>query len=470
MTEKPEHDAAYWRNKLRKSGSAEREDLLQRRILAAQKPDQRESTLEQLQARQRHEDASAYAKIRHELYQGLVEVLNPQAVASANLENVQSAISEFVTAQLSDEDTPLSNVEREQLQEDLLYEILGLGPLTPLMGDPTVTDILINGPFNIFVERRGLLEKTNIRYHDAEHLMLSIERILMTSGRRVDESRPMADARLPDGSRVNVIIPPLAVNGPLVSIRRFAVKRFTLDGLVETDALTQKAADFLKLCIQARLNIIISGGTGSGKTTFLNAVAEFVPSHERILTIEDTAELRLPHEHLGTLEARPANVEGEGEVSIRQLVKNALRMRPDRIIVGESRGPEALDMLQAMNTGHEGSITTVHSNSPRDTLSRMETMMLMADVDLPQRVLREQISSAIHLVVHLSRLPSGHRKVMYITEVDELDSGIILTQDLFLTKRDDNGHKMKATGAVPNFLDFMYQNGVRVDESLFAER
>ncbi|MCG8324347.1 MAG: CpaF family protein [Thiotrichales bacterium] len=469
MNDKVENDAAHWRNILRKTGSAEREDLLQRRILAAQKPDQRESALEQLQARKKQQDASSYAKIRHELYQGLVEVLNPQAVATANLENVQNAIREFVDSEVSAEETPLSNAEHEQLLDDLLYEILGLGPLTPLMGDPSVTDILINGPDNIYVERRGLLEKTNIRYHDQEHLMLSIERILMTSGRRVDESRPMADARLPDGSRVNVIIPPLAVNGPLVSIRRFAVKRFTLDGLVEAGTLVQRAAEFLKLCIQARLNIIISGGTGSGKTTFLNAVAEYIPPSERILTIEDTAELRLPHEHLGTLEARPENVEGEGEVTIRQLVRNALRMRPDRIIVGESRGPEALDMLQAMNTGHEGSITTVHSNSPRDTLSRLETMMLMADVDLPQRVLREQISSAIHLIVHLSRLPNGQRKAMYITEVDELDSGVVLTQDIFTTKRDDDGYHMKATGAIPIFIDFMYQNGVNVDESLFAE-
>lgn len=458
------------RDSLRKKYKSS-DDTLYKRLRALKKPNFREHTIHSVSQKARTVSTTGYAKIKQEIYDGLVEVLNPQAVSSASIEQVRSAIDEYTQSILTDQDIPLSAADNIQLIDDLLYEILGLGPLTPLMTDPNVSDILVNGPYMVYVERKGRLESTDIKFIDEDHLMRSIERILSGSGRRVDESRPMADARLPDGSRVNVIIPPLSVHGATISIRRFAVKQFNLDSLVTAGALNYEAATFLKLAVEGRLNIIVSGGTGSGKTTFLNAIAENISAAERIITIEDTAELKLPHEHLVSLEARPENVEGEGEITIRQLVRNALRMRPDRIIVGESRGSEALDMMQAMNTGHEGSMTTVHSNSPRDTLSRMETMMLMADVDLPQRVLREQISSAMQLIIHLARLRDGSRKVMRITEISGLDNGVILTQDLFVTNRNDSGSMvMQATGTVPNFLDFLYQNDVIVDESLFKPK
>ncbi|MBB1160422.1 CpaF family protein [Aquariibacter albus] len=410
---------------------------------------------------------SSYSQVRHRLHRGLLEVLNPQAVAQAGMPQIQAAIEAYLDDALARESLPLSRAERDQLGEDLLYEVIGLGPLSPLMTDPTVADILINGPHQVYVERHGLLELSEVRFHDNEHLMLTIERILARVGRRVDESQPMADARLPDGSRVNVIVPPIAVHGPSMSIRRFMREVYGMKELVAGGSLTAKAAEFLRLAVKARLNIIVSGGTGSGKTTMLNCLSNHIPEGERILTVEDTAELRLNHRHIVTLEARPANAEGRGHVSIRDIVRNALRMRPDRIIVGEVRGGEALDILQAMNTGHDGSLATLHSNSPRDTLARLETMMLMAEVELPQRVLREQVGSALDLIVHLGRFADGSRRVTHITEVVDVDNGTVLTQDLFLTRREGEHIVMRGQGIVPAAAREFHERGVELDPALF---
>lgn len=410
---------------------------------------------------------SAYAQVRHRLHRGLLELLNPQAVSAASFNQIESAVTEYVTSSIEQESLPLTRPERKRLVEDLMYEVLGLGPLSPLMTDSTVSDILVNGPHQIYIERHGLLELTEINFHDDDHLMLTIERILSRVGRRIDEATPMADARLADGSRVNVIIPPLALNGPVMSIRRFMRNILDINELVSHGALKAEAAEFLKAAVEAQLNIVVSGGTGSGKTTMLNCLSQFIGEGERVLTIEDTAELQLNQQHVVRLEARPVNTEGKGQVSIRDLVKNALRMRPDRIIVGEVRGAEALDMLQAMNTGHDGSLATLHSNSPRDTLARMETMMLMAELDLPQKVLREQIGSALHLIVHVNRYSDGSRRIANITEVTGVESGTILLQDIFVTKREGERMIMQSTGIVPAILDLMAERGVPVDSELF---
>lgn len=410
---------------------------------------------------------SAYAQVRHRLHRGLLELLNPQAVSAASFNQIESAVTEYVTSSIEQESLPLTRPERKRLVEDLMYEVLGLGPLSPLMTDSTVSDILVNGPHQIYIERHGLLELTDINFHDDDHLMLTIERILSRVGRRIDEATPMADARLADGSRVNVIIPPLALNGPVMSIRRFMRNILDINELVSHGALKAEAAEFLKASVEAQLNIVVSGGTGSGKTTMLNCLSQFIGEGERVLTIEDTAELQLNQQHVVRLEARPENTEGKGQVSIRDLVKNALRMRPDRIIVGEVRGAEALDMLQAMNTGHDGSLATLHSNSPRDTLARMETMMLMAELDLPQKVLREQIGSALHLIVHVNRYSDGSRRIANITEVTGVEGGTILLQDIFVTKREGERMVMQSTGIVPAILDLMAERGVPVDSELF---
>lgn len=413
--------------------------------------------------------ASGYAQIRHRLHRGLIEVLNPQAVANATISQMQVAIEQYVTNITAQENLPLSRIERMRLLDDLLYEVMGLGPLSPLMADATVSDILVNGPQQIFVERHGMLELTDVHFHDSEHLMLTIERILSRAGRRVDEASPMADSRLPDGSRVNVIIPPLAVGGPTISIRRFMRDILRIEELVESGSFTHEAAMFMQAAVKSALNIIVSGGTGSGKTTMLNCLSQYIPEGERVITVEDTAELQLNHRHLVRLEARPSNTEGQGAVSIRDLVRNTLRMRPDRIIIGEVRGAEALDMLQAMNTGHDGSLATLHSNSPRDTLARMETMMLMADLELPQRVLREQIGSALHLIVHLNRFSDGKRKVSHITEINGVDDGVVLMQDLFVTRREGDQMVMRSTGIVPQLASVMHERGVEVDPAWFRD-
>lgn len=413
--------------------------------------------------------SSAYAQIRHRMHKGLLELLNPKAVSDASFAQIETAVTEYVNNSIEEESIPLTRPERKQLVEDLLYEVLGLGPLSQLMTDSTISDILVNGPHSIFIERHGLLEQTDINFHDNDHLMLTIERILSRVGRRVDDATPMADARLADGSRVNVIIPPLALNGPVISIRRFMRNILDIRELVSGGSMSAEAAEFLQLAVEAQLNIVVSGGTGSGKTTMLNCLSQYIGEDERVLTIEDTAELQLNQEHVVRLEARPSNTEGKGQVQIRDLVRNALRMRPDRIIVGEVRGAEALDMLQAMNTGHDGSLATLHSNSPRDTLARMETMMLMAELDLPQRVLREQIGSALHLIVHVNRYSDGSRRVANITEVAGVENNTILLQDIFVTKREHDVLTMRSAGIVPSIVTLMQERGINVPGHLFNE-
>jgi pilus assembly protein CpaF len=410
--------------------------------------------------------------IREKVHRRLLAELSP-TIRTDDVEEVRRALERIFDQTLTEERVPLSRLERAELFEQVVADILGYGPLQALLEDETITEILVNGPDQVFIERDGKLEETNLRFRDTEDLMRIIERIVSPLGRRVDESSPMVDARLPDGSRVNVIIPPLALNGPCISIRKFAKAVYSMDDLLRLNTLTKEMAEFLKACVLARLNIVISGGTSTGKTTLLNVLSSFLPNNERIITIEDAAELQLQQRHVVRLEARPPNVEGRGEVTIRQLVINALRMRPDRIVVGEVRGGEALDMLQAMNTGHDGSLTTVHSNSPRDTLHRVETMVLMAGMDLPLRAIREQIASAFDLVVHLDRLSDGSRKVVRVTEVQGMEGDVIVMQDIFqFVQTGVHGNRVEgyftATGVRPKFMDKVEAAGIFLDPSIFA--
>jgi pilus assembly protein CpaF len=369
---------------------------------------------------------------------------------------------------------PLTSADRRALLNEIASDVLGYGPIDPLLNDPEVTEVMANGPYDVYFERSGKIIRSDVRFVDEVHLRRIIDKIVGQIGRRVDEATPMVDARLPDGSRVNAIIHPLAIGGPFLTIRKFAVDPFQEADLISFGTLTQRVADFLRACVRGRLNILISGGTGSGKTTTLNVVSAYIPGDERIVTVEDAAELQLHQEHVLTLESRPANIEGQGQVSIRDLVRNTLRMRPDRIVVGEVRGAEALDMLQAMNTGHDGSLTTVHSNSPRDTLSRVETMVLMAGFDLPVKAIREQVSSAVDLIVHVSRLKDGTRRVTHVTEVEGMEGEIITLQDLFLFDFgmgvDDEGAykgRLKATGIRPSFSEDLENQGIRLPADLF---
>ena len=363
--------------------------------------------------------------------------------------------------------------ERTRLVTEIRDEMLGLGPLEPLLKDDTITEIMVNGPKKIFVEKLGKLTLTDVKFQDDQHLMNIIERILTPLGRRIDESSPLVDARLADGSRVNAIIPPLSLVGPAVTIRKFSKKPFSVENLIAFGTMDERMAQFLRACVKARINILVSGGTGSGKTTTLNVLSSFIPNTDRIVTIEDAAELRLQQDHVVTLESRPANLEGKGAITIRDLVRNALRMRPDRIIVGEVRSGEALDMLQAMNTGHDGSLTTAHANTPRDALSRLETMVLMSGLDLPVRAIREQVSSAIDLVLQQSRIRDGSRKVTYITEVQKMEGNTITTQDIFhyvQTGFDADGKSVghfESTGLQPGFLEKFAMNGVELPENFF---
>jgi pilus assembly protein CpaF len=364
--------------------------------------------------------------------------------------------------------------DRARIVADICDEMLGLGPIEPLLKDDTITEVMINGPKQIFVERAGKLFLTKVQFHDEAHLMNIIERILSPLGRRVDEASPLVDARLADGSRVNIIIHPLSLVGPCVTIRKFSKTALSVDNLIGFGSMSEDMAEFLRACVKARLNILVSGGTGSGKTTTLNVLSSFIPDDERIVTIEDAAELRLQQQHVVTLEARPSNIEGKGEITIRDLVRNALRMRPDRIIVGEVRSGEALDMLQAMNTGHDGSLTTAHANSPRDALSRLETMVLMAGMDFPVRAIREQISSAIDLIIQQSRIQDGSRKITYITEVQKMEGDTIVLQDLFRYEQshiDESGKSVGtfvSTGLQPGFLEKFRLHGVQVPKSSFG--
>ena len=394
-------------------------------------------------------------------------------VDADSADEVRRALERIFAEVLAEENLPLSRVERTQLFEQIVADILGLGAIEPFLRDDNITEILVNGPENVYIERNGILQETDVRFRDTQDVLRIIDRIVTPLGRRVDEASPMVDARLPDGSRVNVIIHPLSLVGPCISIRKFAKAVFNAEDMIRVDTMTQDMTDFLRACVQARLNIIISGGTSTGKTTLLNVLSNFLPANERIVTIEDAAELKLNQRHVVSLEARPPNIEGKGQVTIRQLVMNSLRMRPDRIVVGEVRGGEALDMLQAMNTGHDGSLTTAHSNSQRDTLSRIETMVLMAGMDLPLRAIREQISSAFDVIVHLDRLSDGGRKVVAISEVQGMEGDVIIMQDVFRYVQTGIEHRkvqgyFTATGVRPRFMDKMEVNGIFVSPKILS--
>jgi pilus assembly protein CpaF len=382
-----------------------------------------------------------------------------------------------VVEHLCDTENPLLNrMERERLIDEVLDETLGFGPLEALLKDPSISDILVNGPKNVFVERRGKLEKTDVFFRDNEHLLQIIDRIVSKVGRRVDETSPMVDARLPDGSRVNAIIPPISLDGPALSIRRFGTNPLKLEDLLNYKAFTPEMAMLLEACIKARLNVVISGGTGCGKTTLLNTLSSFIPTDERIITIEDAAELQLQQDHVVRLETRPPNIENKGAVTCRDLVKNALRMRPERIIIGECRGSEALDMLQAMNTGHSGSMTTLHANNVRDGLSRLETMIMMAGFELPIKAMRQQIASAVDLIIQANRLQGGPRRLTSITEVMNMEQDVIIMQEIFRYKQmgiDQNGRaygQFEATGVRPSFVNRLEQKGVKLPSNMFQER
>lgn len=414
---------------------------------------------------------SAYIQLRDRVQQRLLAEIHPSATRGDSAE-VRQVVERLFNETLAEFGLPMSRLERTDIFEQMLADILGLGPLEALLADDLVSEIMVNGPNTVYIERGGKLELSSVKFRDNDDVMRVIERIVAPLGRRVDESSPMVDARLPDGSRVNVIIPPLALNGPTISIRKFPKHALTPDELIKKGAMTPGIADFLRACVKAALNIVVSGGTGTGKTTVLNALSSFIPEGERILTIEDAAELRLQQQHVVRLEARPANVEGKGQITIRQLVVNALRMRPDRIVVGEVRGAETLDMLQAMNTGHEGSLTTVHSNSARDTLRRVETMVLMAGMDLPLRAIREQIASAFDLIVHLGRLSDGSRKIVQIAEVQGMEGDTIVMQDIFqfVQTTVENGKVQgyfTPTGVRPKFYSRLEAAGLFIQPSTF---
>jgi pilus assembly protein CpaF len=418
-----------------------------------------------------------YAELKAKVHHACIAKLGPELYKQDD-EDLSERVYAAVTEELAIDRTPLTREERRDIIRQLTDDILGYGPIEPLLRDETVTEIMINGPEHVYVERSGKLERSEFRFVDDSHVMRIIDKIVSQVGRRVDESSPMVDARLPDGSRVNAIIPPLALRGPTVTIRKFSRDPYTINDLIAFGTLTARAAQFVAACVKGKLNILISGGTGTGKTTTLNAMSAFIPSDERIVTIEDAAELQLQQEHVITLESRPANIEGNGEIKIRELVRNALRMRPDRIIVGEVRGAETLDMLQAMNTGHEGSLTTIHANAPRDALSRLETLVLTAGVELPHRAIREQIASAFDLLVQIERLVDGSRRVTAISEVLGMESDVVTLQDVFVASPPTEGevystaHRLlsplRATGLKPHFLEKLAAHNVVLPPSFFS--
>src|SRR5215212_7211512 len=421
--------------------------------------------------------ADPYAELKTRVHHACIAKLGPELFTAETTGDLTERVLRAVTEQLALDRTPLTRDERRQLVREITDDILGYGPLEPFLRDDSVTEIMVNGGERIYIERAGKIELSDSTFVDDAHLLRIIDKIVSQVGRRVDEASPMVDARLPDGSRVNAIIPPLALRGPTLTIRKFSRDPYTMDDLINFNTLTPKSAHFLAACVQGKLNVLVSGGTGTGKTTTLNALSAYIPGDERILTIEDAAELQLQQDHVITLESRPPNIEGQGEVRIRELVRNALRMRPDRIIVGEVRGPETLDMLQAMNTGHEGSLTTIHANSPRDALSRLETLVMTAGVELPHRAIREQIASAFDLLVQISRLVDGSRKVTHITEVLRMESDVVTLQDIFVAKppdEDSPAHMrgklltpLQCSGLKPHFLEKMAANGVVLPTNFF---
>jgi pilus assembly protein CpaF len=414
----------------------------------------------------------AYKDLKNRVQNRLIAELDPAMDVSRTSE-VRDTIREMYESILQEESIILGRRERDALFEQIVAEILGLGPLQPLLAEESVSEIMVNGPKKVFVERNGRLQRTNIAFESNEHLMRIIERIVAPLGRRIDESSPTVDARLEDGSRVNAVIPPISLQGPILTIRKFFTDPLTVEDLIRFGTVNEELMEFLKACVVAATNVVISGGTGTGKTTFLNILSNYIPKEERIITIENAAELQIRAEHVVTLESRPPNVEGRGEISIRDLVINSLRMRPDRIVVGECRGPEALDMLQAMNTGHEGSMTTLHANNTRDALSRLETMVLMAGMELPHRAIREQVASAIDLIVQLSRFRDGSRRVVSITEVQGMEGDVITTADVFKFEQSgfENGRvigRLRPTGIRPKFMNRIEEAGIHLPPSIFG--
>jgi pilus assembly protein CpaF len=417
-----------------------------------------------------------FADLKRTVHQTLLDSLGPKLYDSRTTQSeLESKVRQSLQEVLAQDETPLTATDRTRIAQEIADDILGYGPLEPYLRDSDVTEVMVNGFDAIYVEKAGRLHEVDGRFADEAHLRRTIDKIVARVGRRVDESSPMVDARLPDGSRVNAIIPPLSIDGSLLTIRKFATDPYMVADLVGFGTLTRATADFLERCVRGRLNILVSGGTGAGKTTTLNVLSSFIPGEERVVTIEDAAELQLHQEHVLRLEARPPNIEGKGEVKIRDLVRNSLRMRPDRIVVGEIRDAAALDMLQAMNTGHDGSICTVHSNGPRDTCSRLETLVLMAGMDLPVRAIREQVASAVDLIVHQARLKDGTRRITHVTEVERMEGDVITLQDVFLFDNsagfDSEGRSLgtlRATGLRPKFLEKMLHNNVTVDARIFA--
>ena len=410
--------------------------------------------------------------LRLRIHRKLIDTLDLSKLSNLEMERVRVEIRHILEDMVKSESIPLSRADRDRLVMEVQHEVFGLGPLETLMKDSEIADILVNTHNQVYVERYGKLEKTDVRFRDDAHLMQIIERIVTRVGRRVDESSPMVDARLADGSRVNAIIPPLALDGPILSIRRFGAERLTMNDLIQFNSVPPQIAEVAAACVKSRLNMLVSGGTGAGKTTLLNCLSNYIPENERIVTIEDSAELKLQQEHIVRLETRPPNIEGQGTVTARDLVRNALRMRPDRIVVGEVRGGEALDMMQAMNTGHDGSISTVHANSARDALSRLETMMLMAGITLPERALREQIASALDVIVQLTRLSDGSRKVVEFAEITGMEGSTITTQTIFKFEQRgvENGKvvgEFVATGVMPSFMDRLEQYGFKLPNTHF---
>jgi pilus assembly protein CpaF len=415
------------------------------------------------------------SELKARIHRRMVERINLAMLEDIDTESLRSQVRQIISGLVGEEQLPLSEAERSTLEEQIVNETFGLGPIEPLLHDPDVADILVNGPDSVYIERFGRIEPTDIKFDDDEHLMKIIDRIVSRVGRRVDESSPMVDARLADGSRVNAIIPPLSLDGPSLSIRRFGVRTLHLEDLIRSGSVSEGMAEICKGAVRARLNMLIVGGTGSGKTTFLNALSAFVPEEERIVTIEDAAELQLLQPHVVRLETRPANIEGKGQITQRDLLRNALRMRPDRIIVGEVRGFEVLDMLQAMNTGHDGSLTTIHANNPRDALHRLETLILLSGVNLPTTAMREQISAALDVIVQVTRMSDGTRRVVSVSEIVGMEQDVVAMQEVFSFRRtgvDENGKVLGhycATGIRPKFADQLELAGIQFSAELFQD-
>lgn len=445
--------------------------LLER--MEQRKLNQNDETQDDIKKAVRYVDA--FENLKNKIHQDAINEINKANIIvdkSENTDEIQRILDDIVSIEADN----LNRADKARIIEDVLNEIVGYGPLEVLLNDPAVSEIMVNGPHKVFIEKQGKIQLSDVFFKDNEHVMNIIDRIVSSVGRHIDESSPMVDARLADGSRVNVIIPPLSLVGPVITIRKFSKNPITVDQLLDFGSLSQKMVAFLEACVKGKLNIIVSGGTGSGKTTLLNVLSSFIPDTERIVTIEDAAELQLLQNHVITLESRPANLEGKGQISIRQLVKNSLRMRPDRIIVGEVRSGETIDMLQAMNTGHDGSLTTIHANSPRDAISRVETMILMSGVELPLRAIRDQATSAIDIIVQQSRLRDGSRKVINISEVNGMEGDVIVMQDLYnyeTTGQLDANGKFKGTfrssGIRPQCLEKIIHNGVMVNDDWFSD-